>query len=96
VEGITRDVKEYRTLLPKLIENWRKDFSQGDFTFIFVQLAHYLKLDNKPSKSRWAMLRKAQSQTLKLLKTGMAMIIYIGEENDIHPRNKKDLGYRLS
>jgi sialate O-acetylesterase len=42
------------------------------------------------------MLRKAQSQTLKLPKTGMALIIYIGEENDIHPRNKKDLGYRLS
>ena len=95
-EGNTRDAKEYRTLFPTLIKNWRKDFNQGDFPFIFVQLANYLKPDNTPSKSGWAMLREAQSQTLKLPKTGMAVIIDIGEENDIHPRNKKDVGYRLS
>ena len=95
-EGNTRDAIEYRTLFPTLIKNWRKDFNQGDFPFIFVQLANYLKPDNTPSKSGWAMLREAQSQTLKLPKTGMAVIIDIGEENDIHPRNKKDVGYRLS
>tara|TARA_B110001452_G_scaffold266510_1_gene273588 strand:+ start:1238 stop:3160 length:1923 start_codon:yes stop_codon:yes gene_type:complete len=95
-EGNTKDAKEYRTLFPTLIKNWRKDFNQGDFPFIFVQLANYLKPDNTPSKSGWAMLREAQSQTLKLPKTGMAVIIDIGEENDIHPRNKKDVGYRLS
>jgi sialate O-acetylesterase len=62
-----------------------------------VQLANYKKADDQPTDHAWAHLREAQFGTTKVLdNTGMACIIDIGEANDIHPRNKKDVGYRLS
>ncbi|MDG1731243.1 MAG: sialate O-acetylesterase [Algibacter sp.] len=95
-EGNVRKAKEYKTLFPTLINNWRQAFQQGNFPFVFVQLANYLEPQKQPSESGWALLREAQMQTLKLPKTGMAVIIDIGEAYDIHPKNKKDVGYRLS
>lgn len=50
----------------------------------------------QPSESHWANLRDTQSKTLALPHTGQAVIIDIGEENDIHPRNKQDVGKRLA
>jgi len=86
---------QYRKLFPAMIQNWRRDWEQGDFPFLFVQLANFRKRQPHPSESAWAELREAQSMALALPKTAMAVAIDIGEANDIHPKNKQDVGYRL-
>ncbi|WP_020530816.1 sialate O-acetylesterase [Flexithrix dorotheae] len=86
----------YRTLFPLMIKDWRNKWQAGDFPFLFVQLANFMAPKSDPGESAWAELREAQSMTLSLPNTGQAVIIDIGEANDIHPRNKKDVGYRLS
>lgn len=89
---------EYRTLFPTMIQGWRDAWGQGDFPFFFVQLANFMARDPNPSEDGgWAQLREAQTMTLSAKKnTGMAVIIDIGEEKDIHPRNKQDVGKRLA
>jgi sialate O-acetylesterase len=88
---------EYRTLFPAMIEDWRRSWGQGDFPFLFVQLANYMRRTPEPqTDSAWAALREAQLMTLSLPNTGMAVIIDIGEANDIHPKNKQDVGKRLA
>ncbi len=87
---------QYRTLFPRMISDWREKWGQGDFYFFFVQLANYQKRNEAPGESSWAMLREAQTMTLKLPNTGMAVIIDIGEGADIHPKNKSDVGRRLA
>ena len=87
---------QYRTTFPNMITNWREQWGQGDFPFFFVQLANFMEPVEKPEESAWAELREAQSLTLSLPNTGMATIIDIGEANDIHPRNKQDVGRRLA
>ena len=88
---------EYRKLFPNMIADWRKHFNQGNFPFLFVQLANFQKVDEQPVESDWAELREAQSMTLNnTSNTGMAVIIDIGEGDDIHPTNKQDVGKRLA
>jgi sialate O-acetylesterase len=87
---------EYRELFPALIRNWRTKWNQGDFPFLFVQLPNFMETNNQPSESNWALLREAQLRTLSMSHTGMAVAIDIGEWNDIHPLNKKDVGKRLA
>lgn len=87
---------QYRRLFPLMIQNWRNDWKQGDFPFYFVQLANYKKSKPQPAESDWAEMREAQGMTLSLPKTGQAVIIDIGEANDIHPVNKQDVGERLA
>jgi len=87
---------EYRKLFPTMITDWRKNWGQGDFPFFFVQLANFMARKPDPAESNWAELREAQAMTLKLPKTGQAVIIDIGEANDIHPKNKQDVGRRLA
>ena len=87
---------QYRTLFPLMINAWRAGWQEGDFPFYFVQLANYMTTRPQPSDSGWAELREAQSMTLKLPNTGEAVIIDIGEAGDIHPKNKQDVGKRLS
>jgi len=88
---------QYRKAFPLLIEDWRRHWKQGDFPFYFVQLASF-NADNGTTAhgSAWAELREAQSMTLSLPNTGMAVTIDVGESNDIHPRNKQDVGRRLA
>lgn len=87
---------DYRTLFPMLITDWRQRWQQGNLPFLYVQLANYMKTKPLPSESSWAELREAQTLTLSLPNTGMACAIDIGEANDIHPKNKQDVGYRLA
>lgn len=87
---------QYRTVFPALIQDWRSQWKQGDFPFLFVQLANFMKFEDEPKESDWAELREAQTMTLALPNTGMAVIIDIGEANDIHPKNKHDVGKRLA
>ncbi|MBN3581831.1 sialate O-acetylesterase [Algoriphagus aestuarii] len=86
---------EYHELFSAMISNWRRDWGIGDYPFLFVQLANFMERKSPQPDSNWAFLREAQTQTLALPNTGMAVIIDIGEENDIHPKNKKDVGERL-
>jgi len=89
-------VTQYRTLFPTLIKDWRRNWGAGDFPFLFVQLANYMAPSAQPSESAWADLREAQTKTLALPRTGMAVAIDIGAANDIHPRNKQEVGRRLA
>jgi sialate O-acetylesterase len=96
-EANTNRAKEYRTLLPAMINDWRSRWGQGDFSFLIVQLANYLPVKPQPSESEWAELREAQQFISKTVpNTGLAVIIDIGETNDVHPLNKKDVGARLA
>jgi sialate O-acetylesterase len=79
-----------------LIKDWRQRWQQGDVPFLFVQLANFMKTNPLPGESEWAELREAQTMTLSLPNTGMACIIDIGEANDIHPKNKQEVGRRLA
>jgi sialate O-acetylesterase len=87
---------EYRRLLSTLICDWRNRWGQGDFPFLFVQLPNFMEAGVQPSESDWALFREAQLKTLSLPHTGMAVTIDIGEWNDVHPLNKKDVGKRLA
>ena len=87
---------EYRTLFPAVINTWRQQWHEGNFPFLFVQLANYMEAKDQPGESDWAMTREAQLKTLSLPNTGMAVISDIGEWNDIHPLNKEDVGKRLA
>ena len=86
----------YRELFPMMIQNWRRDWKQGDFPFYFVQLAPFTDVVKEPRESSWAELREAQTMTLKLPHTGMAVITDYGHERDIHPTPKRPVGERLS
>jgi sialate O-acetylesterase len=87
---------EYQTLFPRLIADWRERWHQGDFPFLYVQLANYTKGQIKPSEGGWAYLREAQLKTLALANTGIAVTIDIGDAKDIHPKDKLDVGLRLA
>lgn len=86
---------QYRKSFPLLIESWRKDWGY-DFPFLFVQLSSFGPTPSSNKGSNWAELREAQTMTLNLPNTGMAVTIDIGNPNDIHPRNKLDVGERLA
>jgi len=86
---------EHAELFPFLIEQWRKEQGQGDFSFYWVQLADFKAEKTTPGDSDWAELRETQTKTLRLPNTGQAVIIDIGEGRDIHPRNKYDVATRL-
>ena len=86
---------QYRTLFPIMIRNWRSAWGH-EFPFYFVQLANWHANKAEPDESDWAELREAQTMTLREPQTGMAVTIDIGDENDIHPRNKLDVGRRLA
>ncbi|WP_367331885.1 sialate O-acetylesterase [Sphingobacterium multivorum] len=85
----------YQQLLPALIQDWRKQWNNEKMPFYFVQLANFKAKSLTPQPSSWARLREAQRQTLKLPYTGMAVITDIGDAQDIHPKNKQDVGRRL-
>jgi len=88
---------QYRKAFPLMIQDWRNQFKQGDFPFYFVQLASFNAANgNSKLGSTWAELREAQTMSLSLPNTGMAVTTDIGEATDIHPRNKQDVGKRLA
>lgn len=88
--------KPYFETFPAMIADWRSKWHVGDFPFLFVQLASFMEETPEPTESSWAMLRQAQLHTLQVPNTGMAVITDIGEWNDVHPVNKKDVGLRLA
>lgn len=90
------DAVEYAGLFQKMITSWRELWGVEDAPFLFVQLANFMQPSETPTESNWAVLRESQTAALDLPNVGQAVIIDIGEANDIHPRNKQDVGLRLS
>jgi sialate O-acetylesterase len=87
----------YRLQLPLLIEDWRDRWSQGEFPFAWAQLPNFKKTTVEPQvASEWAVMRESMARALSVPHTGMAVTIDVGEANDIHPKNKQDVGKRLS
>jgi sialate O-acetylesterase len=87
----------YAGAFQRLIVDWRRQWGQPAMPFLFVQLAAFLPVANNSLQgSAWAELRDAQSQALALPHTGMAVATDVGDEHDIHPRNKKVVGERLA
>lgn len=95
-ESNTRAPEEYSRTFPAMIKDWRSKWDQGNFPFLYVQLANFMETAPQPSESQWAELREAQLKALRVSGTGMAVAIDLGEWNDIHPLNKKDVGARLA
>jgi sialate O-acetylesterase len=95
-ESNTGRTREYAQLFPDLIDNWRAKFNNPELPFLYVQLANLGSTPKQPQESGWAELREVQRKTLEKPHTGMAVAIDLGEWNDIHPLNKKEVGRRLS
>lgn len=89
-------MEEYHQLFKGLITNWRTKFEQPDMPFLFAQLANLNVPNKQPVESGIANIREAQRRTLEVPNTGMAVTYDIGEWNDIHPLNKKEVARRLS
>lgn len=87
---------QYRNLFATMIQDWRNAWGQGEFPFLFVQLANFMPVKPEPMEDAWAELREAQTMALELPNTGMAVTIDIGDAKDIHPKNKQDVGKRLA
>ena len=82
----------YAHLFQTMIRDWRRSWGEGDFPFLFVQIANF---DATPD-TLWPEVRNAQRQSLVLRNTGMAVTIDIGSATQIHPTNKRDVGLRLA
>ena len=95
-ESNTGKWDEYAKLQPAMITDWRNKWKQGDLPFLFVQLPGFMDYTYSPSESGWALFREAQAKSLSLPQTAMAVAIDIGEWNDVHPDDKKDVGNRLA
>lgn len=95
-ESNTSRAAEYAKLQPAQIADWRNKWQQPDVPFLFVQLPNFMDANYLPSESQWAELREAQLKSLSVPNTAMAVAIDLGEWNDIHPDNKKDVGERLA
>ena len=92
-ESNVKNPKQYRTLFPALIRDWRSRWGQGDFPFYFVQIAPFAYKQEPISA---AFLREAQMMTLSEPNTAMVVTMDIGNPTNIHPKQKKPVGQRLA
>jgi sialate O-acetylesterase len=96
-ESNAERAEQYRTLFPRMIENWRKTFATPDLPFYFVLLAGYRALQTAPvEQPGWGDIRDAQLEALKLPHTGFASALDVGDAQDIHPKDKQSVGQRLA
>lgn len=87
-EGNANKPRQYQSLLPALIQEWRWHWGQGDFPFLVVQLPGTVEYD-------WPALREAQAMATRLPKVGLVVTIDIGDPESLHPANKRPFGERL-
>jgi sialate O-acetylesterase len=87
--------REYSSLFISMIKDWRKKNNNAQLPFLFVQLPIFGEPQDNDEHSSWAIIREAQVSALSLPATGMAAALDLGEWNDLHPLNKKDVGHRL-
>jgi sialate O-acetylesterase len=82
----------YHRLFSSMIADWRRQFAQGDFPFLFVQISSYIA---SPEED-WGTLRDAQRRTLSVAKTAMAVTLDVGDPENVHPADKETVGHRLA
>ncbi len=91
------DAHLYGLQLAAMINNWRQLWGQGDFPFAWVQLPNFRAPQQDPVEtSGWVIVQEQMLKTLSVPNTGMAITIDVGEANNIHPKNKQDVGKRLA
>ncbi len=95
-ESNHQDGMIYHEKMKALINGWREVWGQGDFPFYFVQLAPFNYSNQEGGQFFLPQIWEAQTATLALPNTGMAVITDIGDPRDVHPRNKQDVGRRLA
>jgi sialate O-acetylesterase len=83
----------YHRLFSSMIGDWRRQFAQGDFPFLFVQISSY---ESSPEEEHWGMLRDAQRRTLAVSNTAMAVTLDVGDRQNVHPADKQTVGHRLA
>jgi sialate O-acetylesterase len=95
--GNAEDADLYHRLFPDLIRHWRTVWGEGAFPFLLVQLAPFRAIHNEPTESSWASVREAQLEATQVLpNVGMAVITDVGDQHDIHPKQKEPVGGRLA
>jgi sialate O-acetylesterase len=88
--------EQYNILLPTMIRAWRERWGEGNFPFGIIQLPNYRRPSDAPEEAAWSFIREAQRRTVENVpNTGLIVTIDIGEANDIHPKNKLDVGRRM-
>lgn len=96
-ESNAGEAEAYRTLLPALVSSWRRAFDRPQMPFGVVQLAAFMKPSDEAAQGGWAYLRDAQLEAAQRdPKVGLAVTIDVGDADDIHPRNKREVGRRLA
>jgi len=95
-ESNAERAEQYKVLFPRMITNWRNTFEYPEMPFLFVLLAGYTPLQIQPVENGWGEIREAQLEALNLPRTAAASALDVGEENDIHPKNKQTVGHRLA
>lgn len=86
----------YREQFPTMIRSWRANRHAPQLPFLWVQLANFDDKSDNGDISPWSILRESQSRTLSLPATGQAVTLDIGNRDDIHPTNKREVGHRLA
>jgi sialate O-acetylesterase len=89
--GIARATQYYR-IFPTLIADWRRQWQQGDFPFLYVQISAFT---SSPYEA-WGIIRDAQRHALVLDNTAMAVSIDVGEPDNVHPADKQTVAARLA
>ena len=95
-ESNAGEPKKYEGYMRALIESWRLVFNEPTMPFIYAQLPNFMDVSYLPAESGWAELREAQLKALSEPNTAMTVNIDLGEWNDIHPDDKKDVGDRMA
>jgi sialate O-acetylesterase len=87
----------YRQMLPLMIDDWRARWGQGSFPFYLTQLANWQEIKPEPGESAWAEMRESQAIIARsVTNSGLAVAVDVGNPDDIHPLNKRDVGRRLA
>ena len=95
-ESNAGNTSRYAELVSSLITNWRELWNMPEMPFLLMQLPNFMQKHDKPTDSGWARIREAQLQAFKTIpNTTLAVTYDLGEWNDIHPLNKKDMAKRL-
>jgi sialate O-acetylesterase len=96
-EGNSDRPYHYRHVLAAMVQDWRKTFGQGDFPFLIVELAPFMKIADQPVDQEWAVVRESQQWVARHLpNVDTVSIVDVGDEVDIHPREKQPVGERLA
>lgn len=94
--NITDKREHYIPLFKAMVADFRKEFKQGELPFYFTQIAPYREEHNDTTAFKAAVFKETQEKLLSIKNSGMAVTMDVGEERNVHPRNKRPVGERLA